>query len=248
MNLSVKATALVVGLSLSLLATKSAQAATFSFNPTITFEVIDGGSSGSFDGAGDEVFPGNFDTVVKGSFGENSEIAEINIGGFSIPTQEYITSAIFKVRGLGNLTFGFGTSGERPTSLAVRGFVGNGQVDASDFQAGTILDTVNVSPDYIDEDFSFDVTTFVSRLVNNGDLFAGFGIRSQDFGGLTLFGANFAGPVPTLTITTAPVPVTPPTTVPEPSFVLSILAFGALGASSVLKRKQKSAISVASIK
>ena len=36
--------------------------------------------------------------------------------------------------------------------LPVRGYVGNGQPDASDFQAGTILDTASsISPEDIEE-------------------------------------------------------------------------------------------------
>lgn len=51
---------------------------TFTFDPTIIFEVGDGFFSEPFDGQGDAdaVFPGNFDTVVLGSSGENSENAE----------------------------------------------------------------------------------------------------------------------------------------------------------------------------
>lgn len=59
---------------------------------------------------------------------------------------ESITSSIFQVRISSLQVGGSGVGvGQNPTSLAVRGYVGNGQPDASDFQAGTILDTVNLS-------------------------------------------------------------------------------------------------------
>ncbi|MEL7246206.1 MAG: hypothetical protein AAGM40_28310, partial [Cyanobacteria bacterium J06573_2] len=58
---------------------------TFSFEPEITFEVIDGGFDGEFDGTGDSVFPGNFFTIILGSSGEAAEFAEFNIDEFAIP-------------------------------------------------------------------------------------------------------------------------------------------------------------------
>ncbi|MBD2513800.1 PEP-CTERM sorting domain-containing protein [Nostoc sp. FACHB-973] len=225
-----------IGLLLSFFASKEAKAANFTFNPTTTFEVGDGFFSEPFDGNGDTdaVFPGNFDTVVRGTVGENSENAEFDISGFSIPPLETITSAIFEATGLSNQVFGLGVSGERPTSLGVRGYVGNGVADASDFQAGTILDTVNVSPSYVQETYNFDVTAFIQNLVSNGNSFAGFGVRAQDFGGLSLDRGTFSGNRPRLIITTAPT-----ASVPEPSATLGLLAFGILSGSSVLRRKQQ---------
>ena len=52
---------------------------TFSFEPETTFEVIDGGFDGEFDGTGDSVFPGNFFTVILGSTGEAAEVAEFDM-------------------------------------------------------------------------------------------------------------------------------------------------------------------------
>ena len=227
-NLSVTSVGIAVITStlLSLLVSREARSATTTFQPTITFEVGDG-FNGPFDGQGEEVFPGNFDTVVRGTFGENSENAEFNISGFSVPPQESITSTIFQAQ-ISNLQVeGLGVNvGQNPTGLAVRGYVGNGQPDASDFQAGTILDTVNLSSPVVGQILQFDVTSFVKNLVSNGDSFAGFGVRAIDFGGLALRPSGV-----TLTITT--------TTVPEPSPALGVLAFCSLGVVSVLKRKQK---------
>lgn len=223
--------AVLMGMFLSLLVSREARAATFTFHPTTVFEVVDGGFTGPFDGKGDTngVFSDNFGfvPVVRGTLGETSENAEFNISGFSALSQESITSAIFQVQVLSPLVYGLGVSGVNPTSLAVRGYVGNGQPDASDFQAGTILDTVNLLSPFAGQTLSFDVTKFVKSLVSNGDSFAGFGIRAQDFGGL----AFNESPVITLTTT--------PSSVPEPSSVLGVLALGAFSAISILKRQTK---------
>lgn len=205
-----------------LLASEQVLAADFTFNPAVTFEVIDGGFSGNFDGLGDETFPGNFDTVVLGSTGESAEFAEFNISGFSIPTSESILSATFQATGLPNQVFGLGATGQRPTSLVARGYVGNGLVDASDFQAGTILDSANVSPDFVQETYNFDATSFIQNLVSNKDSFAGFGIRAQNtIGGLLLDRGTFSGNGPRLIIKTVPIA----TSIPEPSVTLGLLAF-----------------------
>jgi hypothetical protein len=232
MRLHLSIPAAVMGLCLSLLATEKAKAATFTFDPTITFEVGDGFFTEPFDGRGDAdaVFPGNFDTVVLGTLGEAAEFAEFDISGFSIPAQEVITSATFQTRISSLQVGGLGVNfGENPDSLGVRGYVGNGIAEASDFQAGTLLDTVDISSASVGQLLSFDVTAFVQNLVSNDDSFVGFGVRAQDFGGLAL--ERF----PTLTIATSAVS----TTVPEPTSVLGLLAFGALGTGSMLKRQQK---------
>lgn len=231
-NLSVTSVtvAVVMGAFLSLLASREARAITTTLQPTITFEVGDGFfGTAPFDGQGDAVFPGNFDTVVHGTFAENSENAEFNLSGFSLPPQQSITSSIFQVQISSLQVGGSGVNvGQNPTSLAVRGYVGNGQPDASDFQAGTILDTVNLSSPFVGQIVQFDVSSFVKNLVSNGNSFAGFGVRAQDFGGLALT----RPPKVTLAITTTT------KTVPEPSPALGILAFCSLGAVSMLKRRR----------
>jgi hypothetical protein len=203
----------------------SAKAATFTLDPSIIFEVVDGGSEGLFDGNGDVVFPGLFNISARGPFGETSEIAEFNITELLIPPQETITSAIFQVNSTGNPSFGGAignTNGRAPTSLLVQGFIGNGQVDASDFQAGAILDTVNVFQNFGPETFNFDVTSFVQSLLNNNNPFAGFNVRASDIGAINFFSEGVQGPQ--LIITTSTVTAN----VPESSFGLGTLAFGAL--------------------
>lgn len=202
---------------LSLLINEEARAATVTIDPTITFEVGDGFSPGTFDGKGDvdAVFPGNFDTVVLGTLGENSENAEFDISAFSLPPQENLTRAIFQVQISSLLVGGLGVNfGENPSSLGVLGYVGNGQPDAFDFEAGTLLDTVNLSSPFVGQILTFNVTNFVNNLVSNGDAFVGLSVRAQDFGGLAL------SPPPDVKLRI--------TTVPEATSILSLLALMAL--------------------
>ena len=230
MKLHLGVSAAFMGLCLGFLASKEAKAATFTFDPTITFEVGDGFFTEPFDGKGDAdaVFPGNFDTVVLGTFGEAAEFAEFDISGFSIPPEEAIASAKFQVELTSLEVGGLGVNfGENPDNLGVYGYVGNGIAEASDFQAGTLLNTIDISSAFVGQILNFDVTPFVQSLVSNSNSFAGFGVRAQEFGGLAL--RRF----PTLTIATAV-----PTSVPEPASVLGLLTFGALGATKVIKRKQ----------
>jgi hypothetical protein len=54
-------------------ATEEAKAATLTLPPAVTFEVVDTDFfDNSFDGLGDEVFPGNFDIVLRGTIGEGA--------------------------------------------------------------------------------------------------------------------------------------------------------------------------------
>ncbi len=128
-------------------ANEEAKAATFTLPPAVTFEVIDGGpfSGGAYDGLGDEVFPGNFDVVVRGTVGEAAEFAEFNIGSFSLAPNTVISSAVFQAEIYSFQTFGLGVSATNPGSLGIFGYVGNGTVEASDFEAGVFLSSVDVS-------------------------------------------------------------------------------------------------------
>ncbi|HEY9295075.1 MAG TPA: PEP-CTERM sorting domain-containing protein [Phormidium sp.] len=216
-------------------ASPEAKAGSFTFAPTITFEVIDleEGSS-RFDGLGDLVFPGNFDTVVRGTFGEAAEFAEFNIGSFSLAPNTVISSAVFQAEIYTFETFGLGVSATNPGSLGIFGYVGNGTVEASDFEAGVLLSSVDVSSSSPGDILSFDVTPFVNQRVSNADAFAGFGIRALNLGSLTLGGANFPGIQPRLVVETADVAQP----VPEPTTIFGS-AIG-LGLGGWLKRKKSS--------
>ncbi|MEG4034616.1 PEP-CTERM sorting domain-containing protein [Microcoleus sp. S36b_A4] len=212
-----------------------AKAATFTLAPAITFEVIDFNYYGnSFDGLGDEVFPGNFDVVVRGTDGEAAEFAEFNINSLFLDSNTVISSAVLLAEIYTFQTFGLGVSATNPGSLGIFGYVGNGTVEASDFEAGVFLSSVDISSSSPGDILSFDVTPFVNQRVTNGDTFAGFGIRALNLGSLTLGGGNFPGIQPRLIVETAD--VGEPECVPEP-----ITIFGsALGLSlgGWLKRKK----------
>ena len=103
--------------------------------------------SGRFHGLGDRVFSGNFDNVVRGTVGEAAEFAEFNIGSFSFPPNTVISSAVLQTE-----IFSFSLTSllgiENPTnpgSLDLFGYVGNGTAEASDFETGVFLDSVDVS-------------------------------------------------------------------------------------------------------
>jgi hypothetical protein len=209
-----------------------AKAASFTFAPAITFEVIDGGqfSGGIYDGLGDEVFPGNFDVVYSGpNYIEAAEFAEFNIGNFSAAPNTFINSAIFQAEILP-----LGVNGESPYrgSLGIFGYVGNGTAEASDFEAGVFLSSVYVASSFSAGIINFDVTQFVNQRVTNGDAFAGFGIRALNEGGLPL--ANYPPRGPKLIVETAD--VTQP--VPEPTTIFGSAL--ALGVGGWLKRKKSS--------
>ncbi|MCJ8278664.1 MAG: cadherin-like domain-containing protein [Rivularia sp. ALOHA_DT_140] len=175
---------------------------TFSFEPEITFEVIDGGFDGEFDGTGDSVFPGNFFTIVLGSSGEAAEFAEFNIDEFAIPEGENITKARFDVKITGLEVGGLGAAfGDKPDKVGAFGYIGNGVADTSDFEAGIHLDTEDTSKASVGQQLSFDVTDFVKNLVDNGESYAGIGLRALELGGLSVDSASISKP--TLIIETA---------------------------------------------
>jgi hypothetical protein len=223
--------------SFSCLVPQSAIAAVIDISPDVTFEVIDGGfgPDAVFDGKGepDEVFPGNFDIALLGTLGEASQHAEFRLSNLFTSqdltnltglASEVVNQAVFRVNVLPNEVGGLG-SGGRTQSLAVRGYTGNGQPDAFDFQAGSILDSVSLSPEPIEETLDFDVTEFITQALDSRVEYAGFGVRAETLGGI-LLERN-----PRLVITTQESP--PVQGVPEPSIVISILAVTAFGAGQI---------------
>ena len=165
--------------------------------------------------------------------GESAQFAEFNIGSFSLAPNT-ITSAIFQAEIFSFQTVGLGTGSINPGSLGIFGYIGNGTVDASDFEAGVFLSSVDISSSSPGDILSFDVSPFVNQRVSNGDAFAGFGIRALNLGALTLGGANFSGIQPRLIIETADVGEP----VPEPTTIFGS-AIG-LGLGGWLKRKKSS--------
>ena len=211
-------------------ASEEAKAASFTLVPTITFQVNDN----NFDGRGDRVQSGNFDFIVRGTIGEAAEFGEINIGSFSLAPNTVISSAIFQAEIDTFLIYGLGVSATNPGSLGIFGYVGNGTAEASDFEAGVLLSSVDISSSSPGDILNFDITPFVKQRVSNGDAFAGFGIRALNFGGLALNTSNFSGIQPSLIVETADVTES----VPEPTTILT--AAVALGWGGWLKRKNSS--------
>ena len=233
-NIAVASVGTAVGLVLGV--TEVVKAATFTFAPAITFQVrdLDRGDS-RFDGRADIVIPRGFDVVAKGTVGEAAVLAEFNLGNFSLDPNTTINRAVFRtllhsVR-VGLPDFDFGTNYINPGSLGIFGYVGNGAADASDFEAGVFLSSVDISsfPPLLSVNtyISFDVTPFVKQRVSNGDSFAGFGIRALNRGAASLYDPT----PPRLIVETE---VAKP--VPEPTTILGSIT--ALGVAGLLKRKK----------
>jgi hypothetical protein len=183
-----------IALGFTLGATKEVKAATFTLQFTTIATVTDVDIPGFFtyDGLGDgvgliSVDGSNVTSVLKGPSGEVAHLNEFNIGSFSFTPDTVITKAVLQVNILTFSSIGVGIETPiNPGSLGIFGYVGNGTVEASDFEAGVFLSSVDVSSSSDNDILNFDVTPFVNQRVNNQDAFAGFGIRALNLGGLAL--------------------------------------------------------------
>jgi hypothetical protein len=211
---------------------EGAFSATFTLTPTITFEVQDF----NMDNNGDSAFPNNFNVVLKGTYVEIAEFAEFNIESLSLAPNKTIRSAIFRAQVIDASVEGGGVNSTFPNSLGIFGYIGNGIVEASDFEAGVFLSSVNVSRSSAQnrEILNFDVTSFLNQRVNNRDTFAGFGIRALSFGGISLNPYNVSSTPPKLIVETINVAES----VPEPTTIFGSAL--ALGVGGWLKRKKSS--------
>jgi len=193
-------------------ANEEVKAATFTLAPTFTSVVRDGGTGAIYDGRGeDKIVFELFDVVYnEPNFLELAELAEFNIGNFFMSPNTFIKNVIFQAE---IHTVGFAFFRQNPSSLGIFGYVGNGTVDASDFEAGVFLSSVDVSSLRAGDILNFEVTSFFNQRVSNGDAFAGFGIRALSPGGLTI--ANDPPRKPRLIVETADgaEPVPEPTTI-----------------------------------
>ena len=171
-------------------------------NPPVDFEVVD---ADPFDGFGDNGPYSTFNDALLGTLGECRSMAEFDISPFSVPPGEFISVATFEVMITEIDVFGLGVDGETPESLAVDGYVGNGLEELSDFEAGdgNVLDSVDTPDPQIGQVLSFDVTSFVTDLVNAQEQYVGLTIRAETFGGLWV---TEGGVFPKLTIETIPEP------------------------------------------
>jgi hypothetical protein len=222
-------------------ASEKAYSATFTLAPTINFTVIDDGEWGwwnevyygyHFDGVGDRFWENNF---VFGQVREVelSVLTEFNIDSFSSVPNADISRVLFQTQlsFAGNSDWLF----RNPGSFGIFGYVGNGTGDLSDFGAGELLSSVDVSSSFRgDLLLSLDVTPFVKQRVSNGDSFAGFGFRGFDYGLVGIGGDNIPGTSLRMVVETADVAQP----VPEPTTIFGS-AIG-LGLGGWLKRKKSS--------
>jgi hypothetical protein len=218
-----------------------AKAASFTFLPATIFEVMDEGryDNSNFDGLGDVVFPASDFSIIavaRGTLGEVRSFTEFNIGSFSLAPNTVISRAVLQTK-----IFTFSLTSDHgietptnPGSLDVFGYIGNGTAEASDFETGVFLNSVDVSSSSAGDLLNFDVTRFVNQRVRNGNAFAGFGIRTLNFGGLFLENNSSQGIPPRLIVETADVAEP----VPEPTTIFGSAL--ALGVGGWLKRKKLS--------
>jgi len=111
--------------------------------------------------------------------------------------------------------------------IDIVGYVGNGGADLSDFEAGGRLALLDIYR--LAYGIRLDVTQFVNQRVNNGDAFAGLGLRGSIPPSIFTGSANLAY-IAQLDIETEPVP--------EPTTIFGSAL--ALGVGGWLKRKKSS--------
>jgi hypothetical protein len=184
-------------LSCALGANEEAKAATFNGSypyPWITFQVLDGGSSGR-DGLGDAVYntihPNpegglfhSWQSIERTTARETAALTEFSIRGLA----SYITSYPYyrndiKITKIINAALGIQVWHWPPFDypsrpLGLFGYIGNGIAEASDFEAGVFLDSITFSEE--EGEYSsvyFNVTAFLDELVSGNNEFAGFAVR-----------------------------------------------------------------------
>ena len=199
-------------------ANKEAKAATFTLTHTSSFTVVDSNR----DGVGDYSID-SFENLPVGILGSEEARAfyEFNIANLSLPSNTLISEAIFQARvntiGSGDISFQvevFGYRGNRRPNLGVI------------FGPGVYLDSDQ--PRQPGQVLSFDVASLINQSIVNKDVFAGFGVRTNGRGNLTI------NQDASLIITT----VDAAESVPEPTTILT--AAVALGWGGWLKRKNLS--------
>lgn len=207
-------------LGLALGVSPEVKAASFTLEPTITFEVIDyservvddGYYVYEYDGVGDYARVNDYFWVVVVREAQVGRFAEFNMNSFSLLPNKVIRSVLFETQ-ISSFEFYTG-SPDKPDSLSIFGYVGNGREDISDFEAGVFLSSVDISSSSPGDILSFDVTRFVNQRVTNADAFTGFALRVPN-GSVYLGGDSFPGTPLRMVVETADVaePVPEPTTI-----------------------------------
>ncbi len=202
-------------------------------DPAVDFEVID---ADPFDGNGDNGPYSTFNDVLLGTECEARSMAEFDISPFSVPPGEFISSATLDVMITEIDIFGCGVNGETPASLAVDGYVADGVAALSDFQAGdgNVLYSIAAPNPQIGQILSFEVTAFVTELVNAEESFVGLTLRAEAFGGLWVTEGNG---YPKLTIETTSEAQVP--TLSEWGMIIMGLTLTAVGTAAVLRKRKE---------
>lgn len=175
-------------------------------DPDLDFALRDGGPNQDFDGVADEIFP-EFGTIILGidrdipfqSLGEGRSIVEFDLSSFVVPDGEAIAEVRLELELSNTQVAGLGQDGSNiPNALSLYGYTGNGHADLTDFDAGTFIDSIDssavtvgdTSPEQVNQLLSIDMTSLVRSLVRESESFVGFGIRTDEVGGIRLRGPS----------------------------------------------------------
>lgn len=186
----VAVTSVCTALSFVLGASEEVKAATITVPPTIQFGVKV--RNYPFGPAFPPELSSQFDRVGYApvpSGGSDQRFAEFNISSFFMAPNTIIKSAVFQDKFSSVLWNYFNSS----ISLSIFGYIGNGTAEASDFDNGVFLSSVDISSLSPGDTLNFDVTTFVNQQVSNGNPFAGFVIKTFEFNGVSLGGTDALG-------------------------------------------------------
>ena len=186
----VAVTSVCVALGFGLGASEEVKAATITVPPTIQFGVST--KNNPFGPAFPPELSSQFDRVGYApvpSGGSDQRFAEFNISSFFIAPNTIIKSAVFQDKFSSVLWNYFNSS----ISLSIFGYIGNGTAEASDFDNGVFLSSLDISSLSPGDTLNFDVTAFVNQQVSNGNPFAGFAIKTFGFNGVSLGGTDALG-------------------------------------------------------
>jgi hypothetical protein len=187
-------TSVCTALGFALGANKEAKASTFSLTRNSSFIVVDSNRDGLADS-----FINNFENLTVGILASEEARAfyDFNIASLSLASNTIISQAIFQARV--NTIFG----NDIYFQVDIFGYTANERAYVpGSFGAGVYLDFDR--PRQPEQVLSFDVTSVIDSSIRNNAFFAGFGIRTNGRGNVTLdqdasliiTTVDFAEPVP----------------------------------------------------
>jgi hypothetical protein len=241
-------------------ANKEAYSATFSNYPlpyaTVTFHALDGGSSGDFNGLGDTVTnvlygndpeggnPHSWNMIGRTADSEKAALLEYSmpfialvLNGYRYHENARITSITHAILSIEVVHWPpFDESFYDSRVLGLFGYVGNGRAEASDLEAGVLLDSIEIT-EWGSQFAKFNVTPFLSELVSNNNEFAGFALRSLKDNSILMSREGPHNSPPWLTVS-GEFEIVEPEPVPEPTTIFGSAIGLCLG--GWLKRKNSS--------